>query len=229
MKKTLITSTTLALGLGAAGLASGGHADAAEQGGVNQAQLADKAQNHQEELNEAPIQDGAYNYNFDYDNTDYNFDSDGTNWSWSYNGYGNGDVQTSQNVDQSGANAQQPQQQTEQPPQEAAPQTEQTQQPQQESTSASDQSSSNEEASSGSGGTNNHLKQIAQRESGGDYKAQNPTTSASGKYQIMDETWNSFAPSEYKGMSAKDAPADVQDQVAQKIYDEEGPSQWVTA
>ena len=58
------------------------------------------------------------------------------------------------------------------------------------------------------------LAQIAQRESGGDYTAQNATTSASGAYQFVDATWQLAAQKTGVGAqyaSAGDAPANVQD------------------
>lgn len=92
------------------------------------------------------------------------------------------------------------------------------------------QSGQSSEASSGSSvNVNDHLKQIAQRESGGDIHATNPSTGASGKYQFLQSTWDSVAPSEYKGQPASSAPEHVQDAAAQKLYDTAGPSQWVTA
>ncbi|AYW47812.1 hypothetical protein C7K38_05260 [Tetragenococcus osmophilus] len=76
---------------------------------------------------------------------------------------------------------------------------------------------------------NDHLQQIAQRESGGDLQAVNPSSGAAGKYQFMQPTWDSVAPAEYQGVSPTQAPEHVQDAAAQRLYDEVGPSQWVTA
>ncbi|HJG54837.1 MAG TPA: transglycosylase, partial [Staphylococcus arlettae] len=87
MKKTVIAST-LALGLGVTGLASG-QADAAEQD-INKEQLAQLAQSGSAQLDAAPIAEGAYNYNFTVDGVNYSFQSDGKSFSWSY-GEGSGE------------------------------------------------------------------------------------------------------------------------------------------
>src|SRR5699024_3678175 len=186
MKKTVLAST-LAVGLGVTGIAAGNSADASEQG-IDQAQLAQQAQNNHEQLNAEPVHEGAYNYNFNYNGTNYNFESDGQTWSWSFGGGSIEDVSSEQTT-----SVEQPQQaQTEQPTQQAAPQTEQTQQPQQEATTkASTQSSSSNEASTSSPGVNAHLQQIAQRESGGDIHATNSSSGASGKFQFLQSTWDS--------------------------------------
>jgi len=240
MKKTVIAST-LAVGLGVTGLATGNSADASEQN-IDQANLAQQAQNNPEQLNESALQDGSYNYNFNQDGVNYNFTSDGENFSWSY-GEGSGEGSTSssaQNTDNSGQQSgqatqteqasseqsEQAQQSNQQPQQESA------QQPQQETTtqsSASSNESSSNEASEGSSGVNAHLQQIAQRESGGDIHATNPSSGASGKFQFLQSTWDSVAPAEYQGQPAANAPEAVQDAAAQKLYDEVGASQWVTA
>ena len=243
MKKTVVAST-LAVGLGVTGLAAGNSADASEQG-VDKAQLAQQAQTNPESLNEAPVQEGAYNINFNHNNLDYSFQSDGQYWTWSY-GQGNASAEQPAQAEQPTQQAQ-PQQteqaSTEQPAQQAAPQTEQTQQPKQETTeqtqqpkqetteqasTTSNESSSNE-ASEGSSGVNAHLQQIAQRESGGDIHATNPSSGASGKFQFLQSTWDSVAPAQYQGQPAGNAPEAVQDAAAQKLYDEVGASQWVTA
>ncbi|AMG32367.1 transglycosylase family protein [Staphylococcus saprophyticus] len=238
MKKTVVAST-LAVGLGVTGIAAGNSADASEQG-VDKAQLAQQAQSNPESLNAAPVQDGAYNINFNYNNTDYSFQSDGQYWTWSY-GQGSTNAPAQETAEQP-QQVEQPQQteqaSTEQPAQEAAPQTEETQQPQQEATtqttSSSNESTSNEssssEASEGSSvNVNSHLQAIAQRESGGDLKAVNPSSGAAGKYQFLQSTWDSVAPSEYQGVSPTEAPEAVQDAAAVKLYNTAGASQWVTA
>ncbi|ATH59615.1 MULTISPECIES: transglycosylase family protein [Staphylococcus] len=229
MKKTVLAST-LAVGLGVTGFAAGNSADAAEQG-VDKAQLAQLAQSNPEQLDASPVQEGAYNYNFNHNGQNFNFESDGQNWSWSFGeGSSSSDVSSEQSTTE-----EQPQQteqaSTEQPAQQAAPQTEQTQQPKQEATTkASTQSSSSNEASSGSSvNVNSHLQAIAQRESGGDLKAVNPSSGAAGKYQFLQSTWDSVAPAEYQGVSPTEAPESVQDAAAVKLYNEVGASQWVTA
>ena len=229
MKKTVVAST-LAVGLGVTGFAAGNSADAAEQG-VDKAQLAQLAQSNPEQLNASPVHEGSYSYNFNQNGLNYNFESNGQTWSWSYGeGSSSNDVSSEQST-----NVEQPQQteqaSTEQPAQQAAPQTEQTQQPKQEATTkASTQSSSSNEASSGSSvNVNSHLQAIAQRESGGDLKAVNPSSGAAGKYQFLQSTWDSVAPAEYQGVSPTEAPESVQDAAAVKLYNEVGASQWVTA
>lgn len=56
--------------------------------------------------------------------------------------------------------------------------------------------------------------EIVMCESGGSYDAENPTSTASGAYQIVDGTWNG-----YGGYShASDAPPHVQDERASQIW-----------
>ncbi|RRR91929.1 transglycosylase, partial [Streptococcus pneumoniae] len=156
-------------------------------------------------------------------------------WTWSY-GQGNASAEQPAQAEQQTQQTQ-PQQteqaSTEQPAQQAAPQTEQTQQPKQETTeqasTTSNESSSSEASEGSSVNVNSHLQAIAQRESGGDLKAVNPSSGAAGKYQFLQSTWDSVAPSQYKGVSPTEAPESVQDAAAVKLYNEVGPSQWVTA
>ncbi|MDK9866823.1 transglycosylase family protein [Staphylococcus sp. IPLA37010] len=228
MKKTVIAST-LALGLGVTGAVNS--ADASEQG-VDKAELAQLAQSNSEQLNEAPVQEGAYDIDFNYNGTDYSFESDGTNFSWSFGG-GSTEAPAQQEAPaeqaaepaQQEAPAEQAAEPAAEPAQQEAPKTETTQQPQQES--ASKESS---EASSGSSvSVNSHLQAIAQRESGGDLNAVNPSSGAAGKYQFLQSTWDSVAPAAYQGVSPTEAPESVQDAAAVKLYNTAGASQWVTA
>ena len=241
MKKTIIASS-LAVGLGVVAGNAGHDAHASEATNVDKAELAQKAQSNDQSLNESPIQKGAYNVNFDYNGFNYHFESNGTHWSWNYAQNGQAtpqqDVSNQTSADQVSSQQQTSQAQQAQPEQTSAPQTEQTQQPQAKATTsysaptnntASSQASSNQASSGSSVNLNSHLKQIAQRESGGDIHATNPSTGASGKYQFLQSTWDSVAPAEYQGQPAANAPEAVQDAAAQKLYDEVGPSQWVTA
>jgi resuscitation-promoting factor RpfA len=72
------------------------------------------------------------------------------------------------------------------------------------------------------------LALIAGRESGGSPTAQNPSSSASGRYQFILGTWQSFARlagvdlTQYP--TAKSAPAEVQDAVALLLLREVGPN-----
>jgi hypothetical protein len=64
---------------------------------------------------------------------------------------------------------------------------------------------------------------IVQRESGGNYKAENPTSTASGKYQFLDGTWNGYGGYTH----ASDAPPAVQDAKACQVWDNgNGASHW---
>lgn len=248
MKKAFLTSS-LAVAIGATGVASTQVADAAEQD-VNKEQLAQLAQSNSPELNEHAIQEGAYNINFTLDGFEYNFQSDGHNFTWEYHATNAADSESTQapvaeqqqpvaeeNVaEQTPAPAtnntaneqatQEAPQQVEAPKQE----TQQTQQTQETTTQTTQTSTTSSSASEGSSvNVNDHLKLIAQRESGGDLKAVNPTSGAAGKYQFLQSTWDSVAPSEWVGKSPTEAPESVQDAAAVKLYNTAGASQWVTA
>ena len=241
MKKTIIASS-LAVGLGVVAGNAGHDAHASEATNVDKAELAQKAQSNDQSLNESPIQKGAYNVNFDYNGFNYHFESNGTHWSWNYAQNGQAtpqqDVSNQTSADQVSSQQQTSQAQQAQPEQTSAPQTEQTQQPQAKATTsysaptnntASSQASSNQASSGSSVNLNSHLKQIAQRESGGDIHAINPSTGAAGKFQFLQSTWDSVAPEQYKGQSPANAPESVQDAAAVKLYNTAGASQWETA
>ncbi|WP_436881884.1 transglycosylase family protein [Mammaliicoccus sciuri] len=248
MKKAFLTSS-LAVAIGATGVASTQVADATEQD-VNKEQLAQLAQSNSPELNEHAIQEGAYNINFTLDGFEYNFQSDGHNFTWEYHATNAADSESTQapvaeqqqpvaeeNVAEQtpapAANNTANEQATQEAPQQVeAPkqETQQTQQTQETTTQTTQTSTTSSSASEGSSvNVNDHLKLIAQRESGGDLKAVNPTSGAAGKYQFLQSTWDSVAPSEWVGKSPTEAPESVQDAAAVKLYNTAGASQWVTA
>ncbi|GEM_PF-5826149 len=70
------------------------------------------------------------------------------------------------------------------------------------------------------------LEEIKQCESGGDYTAHNPFSTASGAYQFLDMVWQSTdAGAGYA--SAADAPEEVQDAAAVELYQEWGTYPWL--
>lgn len=66
------------------------------------------------------------------------------------------------------------------------------------------------------------LERIAQCESGGSYTAQNPTSTASGKYQVIDGTWGGYGG--YR--RAADAPPEVQEAHARELLARAGTRPW---
>jgi hypothetical protein len=73
-----------------------------------------------------------------------------------------------------------------------------------------------------SGGTNSHLKSIAQCESGGNPNAVSRSGKYHGKYQFSQETWNGVGGSG----SPSSASEAEQDKRAQMLYDRSGSGQW---
>ncbi len=69
---------------------------------------------------------------------------------------------------------------------------------------------------------------VMECESGGSLTARNPTSSASGKWQIINPTWKGTEAGANSGVSsAADAPEHVQDAAAREIYaGGAGRSQW---
>lgn len=73
-----------------------------------------------------------------------------------------------------------------------------------------------------SGGSCTGLADVARMESGGNPRAQNPNSTASGKYQYLDSTWNGYGGYQ----RASDAPESVQDRRAQADWNRGMQSQW---
>jgi hypothetical protein len=69
------------------------------------------------------------------------------------------------------------------------------------------------------------LAKIRSCESGGNYQAQNHYSTASGAYQFLDSTWNSFGG--YK--KARHAPANLQDEKALATFQSSGTSPWLAS
>ena len=63
---------------------------------------------------------------------------------------------------------------------------------------------------------------IINRESGGDYHAVNCSSTASGKYQVLDSTWNNFG----NYPRAVDAPPEIQDEWARQAREAAGCRPW---
>lgn len=66
------------------------------------------------------------------------------------------------------------------------------------------------------------LEAIARCESGGRYDAENARSTASGKYQVLDATWNGYGGYE----RASDAPPEVQEAFAAELYARAGTAPW---
>lgn len=141
MRKTILT-TTLALGLGVTGITAGQTADASEQD-VNKEQLAEMAQADSNELNNAPLHAGEYNYNFNVNGVNYSFESDGTYYSWSYGNYDSAQPQPEVSEQEPAQNNTQEVQQEDNAPQVTEEDTEQTEQQATQNTEQSQQQENN--------------------------------------------------------------------------------------
>lgn len=72
------------------------------------------------------------------------------------------------------------------------------------------------------------LAKIRYCESGNNYQAQNPSSSASGAYQFLTSTWQSLSASAGYA-TAKSAPASVQDAAAIELYNAQGTAPWAAS
>lgn len=72
------------------------------------------------------------------------------------------------------------------------------------------------------------LLKIRYCESGNNYQAQNPGSSASGAYQFLTSTWRSLSASAGYATAAS-APASVQDAAALELYNQAGTSPWAAS
>lgn len=237
MKKALLTSS-LALTLGVTGLSgvNGSHeaqaSETTQTAKVDFNELANLARNNSETLNERPVHAGAYNYSFNKDGYSYNFESDGVYWTWEYIYTGAANTIVNKTSTQPQAVQQFDNVKEHSPIQRTAYQAPAkqfkhvTQQaPVQQSTYKAPVS----QTSTSNVSVNAHLQLIAQRESGGNIRAINPTSGAAGKYQFLQSTWDTVAPASWKGKSPASAPESVQDAAAVKLYNEYGAQHWVTA
>ncbi|KKB24519.1 transglycosylase family protein [Staphylococcus carnosus] len=230
MKKLLVTSSVAAAAFLATGVASH-NADAAELNTTEQAKLAETALNNPAELNQHPVQAGAYDFDFEYKGYEFHFESNGTYWEWSYAVVG-----TVQQPVQSTSKAVSVQKQ-------AAPvaqqtQTYNTQQTQSynnanysyntQSTSYTTPKQSYTASNSGSyGNIPAALQAIVYRESRGDIHAINPDSGAAGKYQFLQSTWDAVAPAGWRGVNPASAPEYIQDQAALTLWDNgNGAGHW---
>lgn len=69
------------------------------------------------------------------------------------------------------------------------------------------------------------LERIKQCESGGNYRAVNPRSGASGAYQFLDGTWRAL-PQSRGYRKAMYAPPGRQDRAAQTLYARQGTRPW---
>lgn len=231
MKKAIMTST-LALALGVTGV-SASQADAstetAETNQINKAELANLALNNPSALNEKPVHEGAYHYEFTKDGYHFTFDSNGAYWTWEYNHTGSADSEAFSSVTNNNFKQEAPAVQAQAPVAKTPAQTYVAPKAQNYQAQSTYKAPAQTQSATSPVSVNSHLQLIAQRESGGNIRAVNPTSGAAGKYQFLQSTWDSVAPAQWRGVSPASAPEAVQDAAAVKLYNTAGPSQWVTA
>lgn len=224
MKKALLTSA-LATTIGLTGIATAGNHDAnASEKSIDQSSLAQKAQHNEASLNK-PLHAGSYDYKFNVNGFDYHFWSNGTQFAYEFHeGH-----QYSSGVP-SDAQAKFPQVQAQAESQGHSEKVSTSTSKASYNDDSQAQKQPTQSTSKGNVNVPSHLQAIAQRESGGNIHAINPSSGAAGKYQFLQSTWDSIAPSQWKGVSPADAPESVQDQMAVKLYNGgSGASHWVTA
>lgn len=225
-------TSTLALALGVTGV-SASQADAstetAETNQINKAELANLALNNPSALNEKPVHEGAYHYEFTKDGYHFTFDSNGAYWTWEYNHTGSADSEAFSSVTNNNFKQEAPAVQAQAPVAKTPAQTYVAPKAQNYQAQSTYKAPAQTQSATSPVSVNAHLQLIAQRESGGNIRAVNPTSGAAGKYQFLQSTWDSVAPAQWRGVSPAAAPEAVQDAAAVKLYNTAGPSQWVTA
>ncbi|MGZ2390027.1 transglycosylase-like protein with SLT domain [Staphylococcus saprophyticus] len=241
MKKTILASS-LAVALGVTGYAAtADHNQAhASEENIDQAHLADLAQNNPEQLNEKPLHAGAYNYDFVLGGNEYTFTSDGQTWSWNYTTAGaqsassntiqDVTAQSTTHTNETSANEVRTQQQSSNTEVAAveAPKASSNTNVQTAQTSTSTKSTTTTTTTSTSsidaianqmaertGVSASQWKGVIQRESGGNANAVNASSGAYGLFQLLGH-------GEHAGMS-------VQDQMdkAVEVYNNQGAGAWV--
>lgn len=225
-------TSTLALALGVTGV-SASQADAstetAETNQINKAELANLALNNPSALNENPVHEGAYHYEFTKDGYHFTFDSNGAHWTWEYNHTGSADSEAFSSVTNNNFKQEAPAVQAQAPVAKTPAQTYVAPKAQNYQAQSTYKAPAQTQSATSPVSVNAHLQLIAQRESGGNIRAVNPTSGAAGKYQFLQSTWDSVVPAQWRGVSPAAAPEAVQDAAAVKLYNTAGPSQWVTA
>ena len=234
MKKTIFATLALGTAITFGGVASN-EASADE---IDYNKLAEQAKTNAPEINNEPIQEGNYDFSFSDGEFTYHFYNYNGNFGYEYQ-YGSTQVNNTssqlaaqeqtkeQKVDQQQAqfdyqnkiDTNKATSSNVQPKQVEAPKQEVKQEtaPKQETSTKS----------TASNGTPSGMEGIVARESGGDPTAVNPSSGAAGKYQFLQSTWDSVAPSLYKGQSPASVPESVQDQVAAKLWNGgAGASHW---